>query len=85
MKESAWDIAEDIQDGKRLLIVDDILDSGRTIRELLEDWGARRDQIDVAVLIYNTDQGIVPDYYGRRVDKSKDPSWVHFWWEADDE
>ena len=85
MKESAWDIADDIHEGKRLLIVDDILDSGRTVRELLEDWGAHREQIDVAVLIYNTDQSTVPDYHGRKIDKSKDPSWVHFWWEADND
>lgn len=81
MKESAWDIAEDIAEGKRLLIVDDILDSGRTFRELLADWGAKRDQIDIAVLIYNVDQDIVPDYCGRKIDKSVDPSWITFWWE----
>ena len=84
MKESAWDIAEDIQEGKRILVVDDILDSGRTIRELLEDWGAKREQIDIVVLIYNTDQKITPDYYGRKIDKSIDPSWITFWWEAED-
>jgi hypoxanthine phosphoribosyltransferase len=81
MKESAWDIAEDIADGKRVLVVDDILDSGRTFRELLEDWDAEREQIDIAVLIHNTDQGIVPDYCGRTIDKSIDPSWITFWWE----
>lgn len=81
MKESAWDIAEDISEGKRLLIVDDILDSGRTFRELLADWGAKREQIDIAVLIHNVDQSIVPDYCGRKIDKSVDPSWITFWWE----
>lgn len=84
MKESAWDIAEDIADGKRILVVDDILDSGRTIKELLEDWDAKREQIDIAVLIYNTDQKIAPDYYGRKIDKGVDPSWVTFWWEKED-
>lgn len=84
MKESAWDIAEDIHDGKRILVVDDILDSGRTIKELLQDWEAKRDQIDIAVLVYNTDQQTTPDYYGRKIDKSKDPSWVTFWWEKED-
>lgn len=85
MKESALDIAEDIHDGKRILLVDDILDSGRTMRELLSDWDTDRSNIDVAVCIYNTDQKIVPDFYGRAIDKSKDPSWVTFWWEADKE
>ena len=85
MKESAWDIAEDIADGKKILVVDDILDSGRTIRELLEDWETTRDKIDVAVLIYNTDQEHKPDYCGRKIDKSKDPSWVTFWWEKEED
>lgn len=84
MKESAWDIAEDIHEGKKVLVVDDILDSGRTIKELLEDWGAKREQIDIAVLIYNTDQKTIPDYYGRKIDKSVDPSWITFWWEKED-
>jgi len=84
MKESAWDIAEDIQDGKRVLVVDDILDSGRTIRELLDDWGTTREQIDIAVLVYNIDQKIIPDFYGRKINKSIDPSWVTFWWEKED-
>lgn len=84
MKESAWDVAEDIADGKSILVVDDILDSGRTLRELLEDWGATREQIGVAVLVYNTDQKMTPDYYGRKVDKGTDPSWITFWWEKED-
>jgi len=85
MRESAWDIAEDIQDGKKILLVDDILDSGRTFRELFEDWDVQKEQVDIAVLIYNTDQSIVPEYFGRKVDKSVDPSWVTFWWETEDE
>ena len=85
MRESAWDVAEDIHEGKKILLVDDILDSGRTFKELFEDWGVQKEQVDVAVLIYNTDQGIVPEYYGRRINKAVDPSWVTFWWESDDE
>lgn len=85
MKESAWDIAEDIADGKRILLVDDILDSGRTVKELLTDWDAKREDIDIAVLLHNVDQDIVPDYFGRQIDKSVDPSWVTFWWEREED
>lgn len=85
MKESAWDVAEDILEGKKILLIDDILDSGRTFRELFEDWGVTADQVDTAVLIYNTDQSMVPQYYGRKINKAVDPSWVTFWWEAEDE
>lgn len=85
MRESAWDVAEDVHEGKKILLVDDILDSGRTFKELFEDWGVQKEQVDVAVLIYNTDQGIVPEYYGRRINKAVDPSWVTFWWESEGE
>lgn len=85
MRESAWDVAEDIIEGKKILLVDDILDSGRTFRELFEDWGVTKEQVDTAVLIYNVDQGMIPEYYGRKINKAVDPSWVTFWWESDDE
>lgn len=83
MRESALDIAEDIENGKSVLIIDDILDSGRTMRELLEDWGCDRDKVGIAVLLYNPSQPIKPDYYGTILDRSVNPEWVHFWWEAD--
>lgn len=81
MKESAWDIAEDIDNGKRVLVVDDILDSGRTIKELLEDWGVKRDQFDLAVLIWNISQDVNPDFYGRTINRESNKEWVTFWWE----
>ena len=81
MKESAMDIAEDILAGKKLLVVDDILDSGRTVKELIEDWGVERSQFDLAVLIWNEGQDITPDYYGRKINRSSDTDWITFWWE----
>jgi hypoxanthine phosphoribosyltransferase len=83
MRESAMDIADDISDGKSILLVDDILDSGRTMRELLEDWGCKRSDIGIAVLIYNKEQPMVPDYYGTLIDRSITKEWVNFWWEKD--
>lgn len=81
MRESAMDIADDIADGKSILIVDDILDSGRTITELLEDWGHRREQVGIAVLINNIRQPVIPDYYGKTIDRDVNKDWVNFWWE----
>lgn len=81
MKESALDIAEDIMDGKKVLVVDDILDSGRTITELIEDWGVRRDQFDLAVLIWNVGQDINPDFFARKIDRESNKDWITFWWE----
>lgn len=81
MKETALDVAEDIMDGKKLLIVDDILDSGRTMKELIQDWGVDRSQFDLAVLIWNEGQDIVPDFHGRKIDRKDDSDWITFWWE----
>lgn len=81
MREHAYDIADDINEGKRVLLIDDILDSGRTIQELLEDWGCARDQIRLAVLLHNTDQSIVPDFHGRKFSRAALPQWIDFWWE----
>ena len=81
MREHAYDIAEDIAEGKRVLLVDDILDSGRTIQELLEDWQCPRDRVKLAVLLHNTDQSIVPDFYGRKFSRETNPEWIDFWWE----
>lgn len=81
MKESAWDIAEDIEEGKKILVVDDILDSGRTLAELIQDWGVKREQFDLAVLIWNTSQQQKPDFYGREINRENNTEWITFWWE----
>lgn len=83
MRESALDVADDIMEGKKVLIVDDILDSGRTMKEILTDWGCDRADIDIAVLIYNVSQDIIPTYYGRQINKALNDEWIDFWWEVD--
>ena len=83
MRESALDIAEDIADGKKILLVDDILDSGRTMRELLEDWGCDRSKVAMAVLVHNVRQETIPNFFGRTIDRETNTDWVDFWWEAD--
>lgn len=81
MKESALDIAEDIADGRKVLVVDDILDSGRTLQELMDDWGVERRSFDLAVMIWNVGQEILPDFYGRKIDRADNTDWITFWWE----
>lgn len=81
MKECALDIAEDVHEGKKILLVDDIVDSGRTIMELLTDWNCKREQIKIASLIYNTSQPVVPDFYARTINRDTYKDWVYFWWE----
>lgn len=62
-----------------VLIVDDILDSGETIKEIFNCYGHRH----FACLIYNKSNKaeIVPTFHGWMIDKAIDPRWVDFWWE----
>lgn len=77
------DIARDAARGKSILIVDDIVDSGLTIKELIDSWQLEyTPNIKVACIVYNKAQNvIVPDFYTEVIDRSEDTSWVNFWWE----
>lgn len=78
-------LAAKTQGGKRLLIVDDINDSGTTIAQLraaLGEAGAVEDNIRVAVLLNNIRSIAHADYWAREVDRSVDKSWFVFPWEA---
>ena len=86
---NCW-IPEDIMDGKKVLIVDDIVDGGETIRELLEDWQKsvaglgplNKENIKIATMWYNSSQDIVVDFYHKVIDRNEDTRWVVFPWEA---
>lgn len=86
---NCW-IPEDIMEGSNILIVDDIVDGGDTIRELLEDWQTsvrgmgdlNRDNIRIAAMYYNTSQDVKVDFYHRTIDRNVDQRWVIFPWEA---
>ncbi|CAB4142689.1 COG2236 Predicted phosphoribosyltransferases [uncultured Caudovirales phage] len=86
---NTW-IPEDLHDGKKILIVDDIVDGGDTIRELLDDWRKSTagigvlpvDNLRVAAMYYNTAQDVVVDFYHRTIDRNDDPRWIVFPWEA---
>lgn len=84
---NCW-IPEDINNGKKILVVDDIIDSGEALRTMFEDWnssvGMKLDysNIYIASLIYNKDQSIVPEFYGTKISRKKTPEWFEFWWEV---
>lgn len=86
---NTW-IPEDLHDGKKILIVDDIVDGGDTIRELLDDWSKSTagigdlpvDNLRVAAMYYNTAQDVVVDFYHCTIDRNEDPRWIVFPWEA---
>jgi xanthine phosphoribosyltransferase len=81
---------------KKILIVDDINDTGATLDWVMQDWSAGCLPHDVvwdtvwgnnvrfAVLVDNLSSGCSRgmDYSGREINKAEDPQWVVFPWEA---
>ncbi|MDR6788352.1 hypoxanthine phosphoribosyltransferase [Sphingomonas sp. BE138] len=73
------------RDGQRLLFVDDINDSGRTIaqlRTLLEQAGAARTHVRFATLIDNRGSAAKVDLAARTIDRAVTKDWFVFPWEA---
>lgn len=71
--------------GERLLFVEDINDSGRTIaalREQLAAAGAVAGAVRFAVLLDNTVSLQTVDYAWRSIDRTTDKDWFVFPWEA---
>ena len=71
--------------GEKLLVVDDINDSGRTIdqfRSALSRFGGVADNVRVAVLLNNIRSHATADYWSREIDRSTDKRWFVFPWEA---
>jgi len=78
-----------LRNGDRILLVDDIFDSGRTINHLVKicmDKGIPRDDIRIAVHDYKIrsflkeQPSISPDYFCRKhiIDSTEDDTWVHY-------
>lgn len=87
-RESVTWIPEDLLQGKRVIIVDDIVDGGQTIKELLEDWQKSvldpvpYENVRIAAMWYNTAQDVTVDFYHKTIDRNEDPRWIVFDWEA---
>lgn len=69
--------------GKNILLVDDICDSGVTLKEILDHY--RKWNLDTAVLVYNNinTHHIIPTYYGWEMNRNDVPQWFDFWWEQE--
>lgn len=91
----SW-LGEEVFKGKRVLLVDDIVDNGDTISSLIEVWQtAVKDDpfnidadgvlmlsdIEIASLIYNEEQNVPVDYYDMKIKRSENDFWFDFWWE----
>jgi xanthine phosphoribosyltransferase len=78
-------LAAKSREGSRILIVDDINDSGTTIaylRQVLADHGCSEPHIRVAVLVNNSRSKARVEYAGTHIDRGEDKRWYVFPWEA---
>jgi xanthine phosphoribosyltransferase len=78
-------LAAKIEAGGRILIIDDINDSGSTIAALrgaIEARAGSGERLRVAVLIDNVSSRAVAEYSARRIDRRDDKRWFVFPWEA---
>lgn len=88
--ESITWIPEDLHAGKKVILIDDIIDGGDTIREVLDDWyqssaGLGKlplQNIRLAAMYYNTAQDVNVDFYHHTIDRNIDQRWIHFPWEG---
>lgn len=84
-----------VDNRKRILIVEDINDTGETIAWIKQDWQAscRPDDMDswddiwhetvrFAVLVNNAASKANVDYTGCDINKAEDDAWIVFPWEA---
>jgi len=79
---------EYLRSGDKVLFVDDIFDTGRTINHLVEcilDKGLPREDVKIAVhdykiAAYREQLPITPDYWWRKieVDTPENDSWIHY-------
>ena len=84
-----WTYApEHLRHGDKILLIDDIFDTGRTVNylvELLMEKGIPRKDIKVVVhdykhFTYKEQQPIQPDYYCREIviNKPEEDRWIHY-------
>ena len=70
----------DLSEYKRVLILDDIVDSGKTMKAILELLKEKypNTEFKLATLFYKPTALIKPDFYIHKTDV-----WIEFFWEVD--
>ena len=87
---NCW-MPEDVTDGKNILIVDDINDTGETLKWIREDWDKSvfkgdidywwHKRVKIAVLVNNLASKEEVDFSTDEINKAEDPCWIVFPWE----
>lgn len=86
-------VPEEIANGHRILVVDDINDTGKTFEWIKNDWSESTqflekqskewpwDRIKFAALVHNFPSSMPSDFFGKLINKNVNPSWLVFPWE----
>jgi len=74
-------VKQKIKKFDNILLVDDINDSGKTLKTIYDLINAYSKNIYNATLIYNQESNIKTDFYGKIIRRSKDKNWYVFPWE----
>jgi uncharacterized protein len=91
---NCW-MSEDVTHGKNILIVDDINDTGATLKWIREDWDSTvfegnmehwwHQRVKIAVLVDNLASDERVDFAADEINKEENPSWIVFPWESNKE
>lgn len=78
-------LLESLNQNKKILLCEDLIDSGDTLRHIKKAWDdglmvSKVGNVDVAVLIENVDVKM-ECFSGRKISRKIEPAWVSFFWE----
>ena len=82
-----WTLSEDAEAGLKILIVDDINDTGATLNWIINDWKLNNfeNKVKFAVLFDNLSSGFQKevDYCATEINKAERDEWIVFPWESE--
>ena len=88
IKENAKYLKSEMIKGKKILVIDDINDTGATFKWIRDDWNvdydSEKSNVKFAALIDNVPSEFVVEYNGVEINKEENPEWIVFpyeeWW-----